>query len=65
MLDIHATTDSSFTRKRVRGMIIRYRLNQLLIFKKVHRFIKLNEKVWLKSNIDMNTELRKNAKEKL
>ena len=30
--------------------------------KKVHRAIKFNRKAWLKPNIDMNTELRKNTK---
>ena len=30
--------------------------------KKVQRIIKLNQKAWSKSYIDMNTELRKNTK---
>ena len=37
-------------------------LNQGLDLKKVHRIIKFNQKAWLKPNIDMNTELRKKAK---
>ena len=31
--------------------------------KRVHRVIKLNEKAWLKPYIDMNTKLRKTAKD--
>ena len=37
-------------------------LNHGLILKKVHRVIQLNQKAWLKEYIDMNTELRKQAK---
>ena len=37
-------------------------LNHGLILKKVHRVIQFNQKAWLKEYIDMNTELRKQAK---
>ena len=37
-------------------------LNQRLVLKKVHRAIKFNQKIWLESYIDMNTELRKMEK---
>ena len=37
-------------------------LNHGLILKKVHRVIQFNQKAWLKPYIDMNTELRKEAK---
>ena len=37
-------------------------LNHELILKKVHRKIKINQNAWLKSYIDMNTTLRKKAK---
>ena len=38
-------------------------LNHGLKLKKVHRIIKFNKKAWLKPYIDMNTELRKLAKD--
>ena len=34
-------------------------LNQGLILKKLHRFIKFKQKAWLKSYIDMNTDVKK------
>ena len=37
-------------------------LNHGLKFKKTHRVIEFNKKEWLKAYIDMNTELRKAAK---
>ena len=37
-------------------------LNHGLILKKVHRVIQFNQEAWLKAYIDMNTELRKQAK---
>ena len=37
-------------------------LNHGLILKKVHRVIQFNQEAWYKSYIDMNTELRKKAK---
>ena len=33
-----------------------------IILKKVHRVIQFNQKAWLKPYIEMNTDLRKNAK---
>ena len=37
-------------------------LNYGLILTKVHRVIQYNQEAWLKPYIDMNTELRKQAK---
>ena len=37
-------------------------LNHGLILKKVQRVIQFNQKAWLKAHIDMNTELRNEAK---
>ena len=37
-------------------------LDQGIILKKVHRVIHFNQEVWLKEHIDMNSELRKQAK---
>ena len=41
---------------------IKTSLNHGLILNKLYRIINLSKKVWLKSYSDMNTELRKNAK---
>ena len=38
-------------------------LNHGLKLKKIHRIIEFNEKAWLKPYINMNTELRKLAKD--
>ena len=37
-------------------------LNHELVLKKVHRVIKFNQNAWLKPYIDMNTDLRKKAR---
>ena len=42
--------------------VLKQALNHGLVFKKVHSVIQFIQKNWLKSCIDMNTELRKNAK---
>ena len=38
-------------------------LNYGLMFKKVHKVIQFNREAWLKEYIDINTELRKQAKD--
>ena len=39
--------------------------NHGLVLKKVYRVIKFNQKAWLKRYIDINTKLRKKAKQKM
>ena len=41
---------------------LKHALNHGLILKKVHNVIQFNQEAWLKECIDMNTELRKQAK---
>ena len=41
---------------------IKQALNHGLVLKKVQRVIKFNQNGWLKPYIDMNTDLRKKAK---
>ena len=43
-------------------MALKQALNHGLAFKKVERVIQFNQKGWLKSYSDMNTELRKEEK---
>ena len=43
-------------------MSLKEALDHELILKKVHRVIQFNQEAWLKEYIDMNTELRKQAK---
>ena len=42
--------------------VLKQALNHGLVLKKVHRVIQFNQKDWLKSYIDMNTKLIKEAK---
>ena len=42
--------------------VLKEALNHGLVFKKVHRVIQFNQEDWLKPYIDMNTKLRKEAK---
>ena len=46
----------------IRERNLKQTLNHGSVLEKVHRVMKSNQKVWLKPNITMNTELRKNAK---
>ena len=41
---------------------LKHILNQLLVSKKVHRVIKFKRNAWVRPYIDMNTDLRKKAK---
>ena len=43
-------------------MNLKQALNHGLVLKKVHRVIKFDQNAWLKPYIDMNTDLRKKAK---
>ena len=42
--------------------VLKQALNHVLVLKNVHRVIQFNQKDWLKPHIDMNTKLRKEAK---
>ena len=42
--------------------VLKQALNHGLKFKKIHRIMEINQEAWLKPYIDMNTELRKAAK---
>ena len=41
---------------------LNHALNRRLVLTKIHRVIKFNQNAWLKPYIDMNTDLRKKAK---
>ena len=47
---------------KIFGQVVSAPLNHGLVFKKVYRVIKLNQKARLKSYIEMNKELGKKAK---
>ena len=47
----------------VRIKVLKQALNHGLILKTVHRVIQFNQKAWLKPYINMNIEMRKEAKE--
>ena len=42
--------------------VLKQALSHGLVFKKVHRVIQFNQKDWLKPYTDMNTKLRKEAR---
>ena len=46
-------------------LALKQALNHGLIFKKVHRVIEFRQEAWLKPDTDMNTNLRKQAKNEL
>ena len=43
---------------------LKWLLNSGLELKALHRFIKLNQKAWLKPYIDMNTEIRQKSEKR-
>ena len=43
-------------------MDLKQALNHTLILNTIHKVIQFNQEAWLKPYIDMNTELRKEAK---
>ena len=45
--------------------MLKQALNHELVLKRVHRIIKFKQEAWLKLHIDMNKELKKNAKNDL
>ena len=49
-------------KKKKKEKFLKQALDHRLILKKVNRVIKFNLKAWLKKYIDINTELRKQAK---
>ena len=58
---------SLFVAQKIKKHVLHIRalkqaLNHGLILKRVHRVIQFNQKAWLKPYIDMNTKLRKEAK---
>ena len=55
--DLHNNTEYV---KQIRNL--KQALNNGFVLKKVHRVIKFNQNAWLKPYIDMNTDLRKKAK---
>ena len=42
--------------------VLKQALSHGLVLKEVHKVIQFNQKDWLKSYIDMNTKIRKEAK---
>ena len=55
--NLHFKTEYNIHRRNLKQT-----LNHGLVFKKVYRVNKFNQNSWLKPYIDMNTDLRKKAK---